>query len=294
MAYNQYYMMKRKYITIASLFCASLLGSCKIGGLELQKNFEYKPGSVTDARLNKTALQYLRDRGKTPVVANDTVFKYMQLGLEYAGIDPAEYEKSGRTFIFLANNAIRVLPTTTATVNGKPVVTTTSNVPTAGMWFDFPVMEKNPDGTQKFNADGTPVSRPARSWNDYAPETVRNYFLYMIGQGDLGFNNLNSVNQGLTTLLPAGAVAGKESRMGYMVVSTTPNLSVNGTRTVTFDYVNNTGRGFDPEGKFNLKQNNTDFSPMVMNDATNVTTGGLIATNGQIHVTSTTTFPSRY
>ncbi|WP_345951700.1 MULTISPECIES: hypothetical protein [unclassified Mucilaginibacter] len=283
--------MKKRNILLAGLFCASIVSSCKIGGLELQKNYEYQPGSTVDPKINKTALQYLRERGKAPLIANDTVFKYMQLGLEYAGIDPTEYEKAGRTFIFLGNNAVRVLPTTTT----AGVVKTTSNIPTAGFWFDFPIMEKNPDGTQKYAADGvTPVTHPATSWNEYSPQTLKNYFLYLIGVGDLGFNNLNSVNQSLPTLLPAGATAGKESRLGYLVVNAAPNLSLSGTRTLTFDFTGTNGKGFDLEGKFNLKQNNADFSPMVMNDGTTVVTGGIIATNGQIHVTNTLTVPSRY
>jgi hypothetical protein len=275
--------MKKIHIFLtAGIFCASILGSCKVGGLELQENYEYKPGKTVNPNLNKSALQYLRDRGKTPLIANDTVFKYMQLGLEYAGIDPAEYEKAGRTFIFLSNNAIRQFPV--------------GNTAGSGFWYTFPILEKNPDGTQKYATDGvTPVTHPATSWNEYSPATVRNYFLYLIGQGDLGFNNLNNVNQSLTSILPVGTVAGKESTLGYLVVNAQPALNTSGARTLVFDYsANNTGKGFDLESKFNLKQTNTDFSPMVLNDANNVTTGGLIATNGQIHVMSTTAVPSRY
>jgi hypothetical protein len=285
-------MKKTNIILTAGLFIASILGSCKVGGLELQENYEYKPGSTVDPKINKSALQYLRDRGKTPVLLNDTVFKYMQLGLEYAGIDPVEYEKAGRTFIFLSNNAIRVLPTTTT----AGVVKTTSNVPTSGFWFTFPILEKNPDGSQKYAADGiTPVTHPATSWNEYSPITVKNYFLSLIGQGDLGFNNLTSVNQSLTSILPVGTVAGRESALGYLVVNAEPALNTSGARTLVFDYrTPSTGKGFDLESKFNLKQTNTDFSPMVLNDANNVATGGLIATNGQIHVMSTTAVPSRY
>jgi hypothetical protein len=286
--------MKKRNIILAGLFCATLgLGSCKIGGLELQENFEYKPGATVNPNINKSALQFLRDRGKTPVVANDTVFKYMQLGLEYAGFDLSEYEKAGRTFIFLSNNAIRVLPTTTT----AGVVRTTSNIPTAGFWFDFPIMEKNPDGSQKYGTDGvTPISHPATSWSEYSPTTVRNYFLYLIGQGDLGFNNISNDNKELQSILPVGTVAGKESRLGYLLVSPTRNLNLNGDRTYSYDYTpNSAGRGFDLESKFNIRITNANFSPLKFNDAaTNIATGGIIATNGQIHVMATTTYPSRY
>ncbi|MBW4888566.1 hypothetical protein KXQ82_02520 [Mucilaginibacter sp. HMF5004] len=285
--------MKKINIIISSL-CILALASCKIGGLEMQKDFQYVSGNELHGEINKTASQYLQDRGKTPIIPNDTVFKYMQLGLEYAGIDLAEYTKPGRTYIFLSNNSIRVLPTTTVTVNGKPVVTTTSNIPTAGFWFDFPIMDKNPDGTQKFAADGvTPVTHPAKAWSDYSVATVRNYFLYLIGQADVGFNNANYVNTSLASLLPAGAVAGKESKMGYLVVNSTPMLNASGARVLVYNYTTG-GNGFDLEGKFNIKFGSGDFTPLVINDNTNVATGGLIATNGQIHVCATTVYPSRY
>jgi hypothetical protein len=282
--------MKKLNSFILGLLGVALIGSCKIGDLELQKDFKYVAGSTVDAHLNKTALQYLTDRGKTPLIANDTVFKYMQLGLEYAGMDMSEYTKDGRTFIFLSNNAIRVLPTTTT----AGVVKTTSNIPTAGFWFDFPIMEKNPDGSQKYAADGvTPVTHPAKSWSEYSPATVRNYFLYLIGQGDINFTNVKNTNTTLQSILPSGATATKESKLGYLVSSATPNMSPSGARIITYNYVTG-GQGFDPEGKWNMRINNGDFSTLTFNDNTTVATGGLIATNGIIHVNATTTYPCRY
>jgi hypothetical protein len=286
--------MKRNNIIIAGLSILTVLGSCKIGGLKLQKDFNYKTGNELHPELNKTAQQYLTDRGKAPITANDTVFKYMQLGLEYAGMDMTEYAKTGRTFIFLSNNSIRVLPTTSATVNGKTVVTTTSNVPTAGFWFDFPIMDKNPDGSQKFATDGvTPVTHPAKAWSDYSPATVKAYFMYLIGQGTLNFADLGNTNTGLVSILPVNTIAGKESKIGYLVSSATPNYTVAGARIITYNYVTG-GNGFDPESRFNLKMNNSDFTPMVFNDNTTIATGGLVATNGVIHVAATTVYPCRY
>jgi hypothetical protein len=284
--------MKNLHIKLATLCCTTLLAACSIGGLKLQEDYDYIKSGALDPNIKKTALQYLMQRGKAPVTANDTVFKYMQLGLEYAGIDQSEYEKSGRTFIFFSNSAIRVLPT--KTTNG--VVTTTSNVPTGGLWFDFPIMEKNADGSQKYATDGTPVSHPAKSWNEYSKETVRNYFMYFIIQADYGFNNATTTNTTMQTLLPAGTVAGKESRLGYMVTSAAANgtnTNAAGNRVPIFDYANG-GAGFDPEGKINMKIVNSDYSPLMVNNFANVATAGLVATNGQIHVCSTTTYPSRY
>lgn len=294
-AVNKNIAIMKRTTLIIGIFYIVTLASCSIGGLKYQEDYDYKVGGTIDPKINKTAQDYLIARGKSPVVANDTVFKYMQLGLEYAGIDLAEYSKSGRTFIFLSNNSIRVLPTTTTTVAGKTVVTTTSNIPTAGFWFDFPIMDKNPDGSQKFNADGvTPVTHPAKAWTDYPQATVKAYFMYLIGQGSVGFDNALNSNTSLQSILPANTVAGKESKLGYLVVSATPNLSVTGSRVITYDFLGNTGRGFDPESKFNIKITNGDFTPLVVNDNTTVATGGLVATNGLIHVCATTVYPSRY
>src|SRR5690349_13474101 len=92
-------------------FAAILLAVVSISGCyKLQKDYEYKPYTL-DPKINMTAKQFMNSRGVAGV-GSDTIFKWMQLGIEYAGIDLAEYEKQGRTYIFLHNNAIR---TTTGT-----------------------------------------------------------------------------------------------------------------------------------------------------------------------------------
>lgn len=272
--------MKKLYIFLACILGVSVISSCSMFGLDLQEDYDYH-ASTLDPHINKSVRQYLEDRGKTPVVANDTIFKWMQLGLEYAGLDLAEYEKTGRTFILLSNNSIRVRNASTGAV-------------TAGMWFDFPVMEKNPDGSQKFAADGvTPVTHPARSWDEYSKETVKNYFLYLMFEGQFSFDNAKIDNTTFQTLLPSGAAATRESKLGYAVASVTPNYSAAGARILTYDYVNG-GNGFDPEGKINMKILNSDYSPLQINDQTTVATAGIIATNGIIHVCAATVYPWRY
>lgn len=268
-------------IILVSLFCTSLLiASCSMFGLDLQENYDYKK-NVLDAHINKTARQYLEERGKNPVIANDTIFKWMQLGLEYAGINLDEYEKPGRTFIFLGNGAIRVLPT--RTVGG--VVVPSSNVPTGGMWFTFPVTLRNPDGTLKVTA-GVVDTKPATQWSDYSKADVRKYFLSLIALGDYGFSNAKVSNTSLQTLLPTAAIASDSSRLGLYPARTTPNYDDTGNRIVAFVSAREPGvkYGFDPEGKINFKIINGDYSPLQANDINTLTTSGLIATNGQIHV----------
>jgi hypothetical protein len=270
-------------------FCGILLfaSSCSLVGLDLQEDYKYEK-SVLDANINMSARQYLEARGKNPVVANDTIFKWMQLGLEYAGINLDEYEKPGRTFIFLGNSAIRVLP-----ANG---------IPTGGMWFTFPITLRNPDNSLKIAANGTVETKPAVKWQDYSKADVRKYFLYLIAQGDYGFSNAQITNTSLQTLLPPNVTASDSSRLGLYVVNSAPNLNDVGNRINTFVNVREPGvnYGFDQEGKVNFKVINGDYSPLQVNDLSTLTTSGLVATNGQIHVYAPTgtapvaLFPYRY
>jgi hypothetical protein len=222
-------------------------GCKKLFGLNRQTDYDYEKKTL-DPNIGISARQFLLDRATgtgTALNANDTVFKYMKLGLEYAGIDLAEYEKADRTFLFMHNDGIRVLPSKT------------SNVPNAGLWFDYPIVTSvNP-------TTGVPVTRPATKWADYPKEDVKNYFLYLIGQGRYNFENLDANNKAVKSMLPTGAILSKSSMLGYA----------------------NAGKGFDVEGNFYLKiLNNSDQAPIVHNNRTNDRSAGYVATNGIVHV----------
>ena len=85
------------------LFAAVSMSGC----YKLQKDYEYNAWTL-DPNIKMTARKFMASRGVSGV-GSDTIFKWMQLGIEYAGIDTAEYEKAGRTYIFLHNSAIRSL-----------------------------------------------------------------------------------------------------------------------------------------------------------------------------------------
>jgi len=280
--------MKTSTIIWTGLCSLSLfISSCSMFGLDIQEDYEYKK-SVLDPHINKTARQYLEDRGKNPIIANDTIFKWMQLGLEYAGINLDEYEKPGRTFIFLGNGAIRAIPA--------------SGIPTGGMWFTFPVTVRNPDGSLKLTSAGAVETKPATKWADYSKADVRKYFLYLIALGDFGFNNAQVANTSLQTLLPPNVSASDSSRLGLYIVNTEPDYNDVGARVLSYvsARVPGVNYGFDQEGKINFKILNSDYSPLQANDYNTLTTSGIIATNGQIHVYAPTGntpvpfFPYRY
>jgi hypothetical protein len=232
-------------IAIGAMFCQG----CTLFDMDLQKQYDYKP-TVLDPHINISAREFLENRsyGTDPA---DTAFKWMRKGLEYAGIDFAEYEKPGRTFIFLYNDAVRVIK---------------SNKVTGGLWFDFPIV------TSLDPITNVPITKPATKWEDYPKQDVKNYFLYLIAQGEYNFEQLNADNQAVQTLLPPDQVAGQQSYFGFV----------------------NDGKGFDQEGKMNLKLvNNNDMAPIQINDRTNDRTGGYIATNGIVHVFGATVYPFR-
>jgi len=268
-----------KNISFASLLALSFsFASCSLTGLDLQEDYDYQKKTL-DPHINKTARQFLEERSYTPAKASDTVFKWMRLGLDYAGISLDEYEKSGRTFIFLHNDAIRVWDSS-------------KKVATAGFWFDFPIIDTvagvQPRQYVK-NADGSLKTHPAKSWSEYSKETVRNYFLYLIAEGDYGFNNAVSGNTALKTLLPANATATAESKLGYYEAGTEA-LPAGIVSRLNWSGAN----GFDPEGKMNMRLVNNQNSPLRINDKTDDRSAGHIATNGQVHVFGATVYPFRY
>jgi len=270
----------KKLNTLSILFLAIIALS---GCYKLQKDYHYVKATL-DPHINMTAKEFMNSRGKGGT-GSDTVFKLMQLGVEYAGIDMAEYEKPGRTFIFLHNSAIR-------TTSGSGA----SLKVTGGFFFDFPIFVKDAAGVViKSKIDPTQDStRPALQWTDYSKETVKNYLLYLIIQDEYGFDNLGATNTSVQTLLPAGAAVAKtDSRLSWVITKSTPNPNLSATTSITTSSTLGTG-GFDPEGKMNLKLENSQNAPLVVNDRTVDRTAGYIATNGQIHVYDKTIFPFRY
>lgn len=258
-------MKKLAYLSyiLLTMVAVYATGCKKVFGLKKQTDYDYEH-KTADAHIYKTALQFLNDRANgNPDNVNDTVFRWMKMGLDYAGIDLGEYEKPGRTFIFLHNDAIKVYNAATKKVTG-------------GFFFTFPLVDKDANGNPIIDpATNAYKTHPADKWSDYSKETVRNYFLYLIGEGEYNFAELNSVNQTIQSLMPAGTAATKESILGYITLSDGSN-------------------GFDVDGKFNLKiLNGSDQAPIVFNDKTNDRSAGYIADNGIVHVFGGTVYPFR-
>jgi len=254
------------------------LSSC----YKLQKDYNYIP-AVLDPNINMTAKDFMNSRGKAGVGA-DTIFKWMQLGIEYAGLDTMEYAQPGRTYIFLHTNAIR-----TTTGSGATLKVT------GGFFFDYPIVVKDALGIViKSKIDPTADSmRPAMYWNEYPQDLVKKYFQYLILQGDYTIENLSVANTSIQTLLPPGSTANpKDSKLGWVITKTTPNPDATSAASITFSPTG--GTGFDPEGKINLKLINNQNSPLNVNDRSDDRSAGYFATNGKVHVYDKTIHPFRY
>ena len=140
------------------------LSSCDLAGLKFQENEDYDY-HVLDPKINMTALEFLN------LPRTDTVFRMMQKGIEYAGLAD-EYSKPDRTFLFLTNSAI-LRYDANGTVNKD-------------CFFG------------KFKVNGV----PAKKWEDYPVETVRDLFLYHIINGVYSYDNLSPDNTITTSLRP--------------------------------------------------------------------------------------------
>ncbi|MFL5773629.1 MAG: hypothetical protein ACJ75F_10750 [Flavisolibacter sp.] len=248
------------------------------GCYKRQKDFDYVKTPL-DPHVYKTAKDYLIARADSATPGRvDTIFRWMKKAIEYSGIDWAEYEKPGRTYIFLHNSAIKVV---------------TSGKVTGGFFFDYPVIAKDSSGNPIIKADGSDSVRIPQTWNEYPQQFVKNYLLSLIVEGEYTFENLGVPNTTAKTLLPAGTVAGNDSKLGYVVTKSEPSSEAGGNgSTIFFDKAN--GKGFDPEGKMNFRIINNSNSPLRINDKIDARTAGILATNGPIHVLDKTVHPFRY
>lgn len=159
------------FFLFLALVVVSGTGCKKMLGLKLQQSVDHVT-STLDPRINKTALEYLQDRSyKSPT---DTIFNLMYQGLRYAGIDTMEYAKTNRTFIFLHNDAIRRI---------------SAGRPTADCFFG------------RYTIPGKTVTK----WSDYPVAFVKNYFLYLIAEGQYTFENITPDNIAMQTLMPKNA-----------------------------------------------------------------------------------------
>ena len=257
------------------LTAAWSFSGCTLFNKNAQEDYDYQK-FILDDHIHMTAWAYLKLRANgTASNPGDTIFRYMKKAIDYSGIDTAEYMKSDRTYIFLHNDAIKKL---------------TSNKVTSGFFFDYPIVTALDPST------GLPKTTvPATQWDQYSKQTVKAYLQYLIINGNWNFNNLQPGPNIFTTLLPAGSVATRESKLGFLVTPATVPGTTDGKTTIAATYTFSvTGTGFDPEGKINIQLGNTADSKLFINGFNVVRSSGYYAdNNSSIHVWGTTVTPTR-
>jgi hypothetical protein len=203
----------------AATITTSSTGCKKVLGLEKQTDWNFDPVTL-DPHINISAWEFLKKRALGTVPA-DTILKRMYQGIIYAGIDSAEYMKENRTYVFLHNDAI--------------------------------VRGVNTDAYWGFYKVGSPL-RVATSWSEYPVDSVRNWLLYLIAEGNHTFETLGPIVKEVNTLMPK-------------------NVNPN-----------------NPESIITFRINNASDSKFMINDfigslrSTTARTAGIIATNGPVHV----------
>ena len=196
------------------------LGSCTLVGLDAQKDYEYT-SKIINPNIGISARAFLESRSYDP--KGDSLFYLMRQGIEYAGIDLNEYEKPGRTFVFLTPTAI---------------LRKTGNNTATDCYFGF------------YKVNGLAATK----WSDYPQQQVKNFFLYLIAEGNYTFETLTPAPLMVKTLLPLGTdPMNPESLMGFSVVN-------------------------DRNSKLNIN----DFPGSTR--ITGARTAGILSTNGPIHV----------
>lgn len=214
-----------KILFIFSIACLLVAGTgCKkLLGLERQTDWHFQP-QVLDPHINKSAWQFLKDRA-IGATKDDSVLYLMYQAVIYSGIDTNLYTQKNKTFVFLHNDAVYRL-------SSKKI--------TNDCYFGYHLV-----GTAKV---------PAAKWEDYPKDSVKNWLLYLIADGDYTFGSVGPTPIEVKTMLPPGADPKNPGSIMY------------------FSIVN------DKDMKFRIN----DF--IGSGKVVQARTAGIISTNGPIHV----------
>lgn len=160
-----------------------LLNGCTLVGLDLQEDHQHEI-TILDPEIHMSAWEFLNQAREDSLVN----FELMLEGIEYAGLEE-EYSKPGRTFMLLTKSAI-LRYNSSGSVN-------------SGCYFGYyklPVLDEA--GEPVLGETGDTLMRPARSWEDYPVEQVRNMLLYHIVEGEHSYDNLGLDNTQVRPLTP--------------------------------------------------------------------------------------------
>lgn len=166
-------------IAMSMLFTSA----CTLIGLDLQEHHEHE-ATLLNPEIHMTALEFI----KKPLEDTLRSFDRFHDAVVYAGLED-EYTQEGRTF-FVFNNYAILRYNSDGTVNSNCY------------FARNPVLQLDENGEPLLDEEGEPVKRPAREWNDYPVDEVRNLLLYHIVEGEYSYHNLGPNNVALPSLSP--------------------------------------------------------------------------------------------
>jgi hypothetical protein len=159
-----------KKILILLFLASSILASCTMFGLEVQKDAKHPAPDTLDAHLYKDTWDYIKSRSiQNP---KDTLFKPFYTGIIYSGIDTNEYKKPNRTFILLNNEG---------------------------------VYKKNSAASYFNNIKGINGKTGTNTWANYKKDDVKKYLQYLIIEGQFSHDNIPTSRIDVMTTCPANS-----------------------------------------------------------------------------------------
>ncbi len=150
-----------------------LFGGCTLFDLELQQPYEYDYSAGSSNQLQKSGWEFILSR--------TDLFSHFIAAVEYAEVNPSEFDAPGITIFPLTNQAIANNPATGTGNNRFP----------GGYWYKHPVNNIKPD-----------------NWTAYPKEQVRQLILNHIMRYAISYNELLKISSGAITFFPTKATNG--------------------------------------------------------------------------------------
>jgi hypothetical protein len=159
---------------VAAVMLTLSVNGCTLFDLDLQESYEMDLSPLADNQLKKSGWEFIQSR--------PDLFQYFMDAVEYAGVDPAEFNSPDITIFPVTNTGISAAKESWATwANANP----------GGYWAQHPVNGVVPD-----------------RWSAYPQEQVRQFVLNHIMKYAVSYNELLAWTQGARTFYPTKATNG--------------------------------------------------------------------------------------
>jgi hypothetical protein len=158
---------------VAAVMLTLSVNGCTLFDLDLQKSYEMDTSPLANNQLGVSGWEFIQSR--------PDLFEYFMDAVEYAGVDPAEFNSQD----------ITIFPITNAGISSARATGTGANANPGGYWVQHPVNGVVPD-----------------RWSAYPQEQVRQFVLNHILIYAVSYNELLAWTQGARTFYPTKATNG--------------------------------------------------------------------------------------